>query len=189
MKRSYSSRTRKKIYIICVEGKETETQYIDFFKDNSNVCIKCFSCNGKTTPSSMLKFASKRWKNETSDERWLILDIDNNKKNDFEELLKWEKKGNNYLAFSNSSFEFWLVLHFEKPSNQLNVRECNKCLKKYLPDYEKHIYKYKNKFKKENISKAIKFAKEIERAYNAESNIFSRNGSTMYTLVEKLIDG
>lgn len=89
----------------------------------------------------MLKEArenSKEFKGK--DHYFIILDRDSWTDAHFQILQEWEAKNEkNHLIVSNVSFEYWLLLHFEKGDGVNSMDQCIKTLKKYVPDYDKGV--------------------------------------------------
>ncbi len=118
-----------------------------------------------------------------SDEAWLVVDKDQWTDNQLAELGRWAKKKVNYgMALSNPKFEYWLLLHFEDGKNA-TTSNCDKRLKKYLPDYDKTIDI--RKISTDMINDAIRRAKKRD---NPPCEDWPRGtGSTVYRLVEKIL--
>jgi ribosomal protein S15P/S13E len=192
-KRPYISKTRKfqkrhyrKICYICTEGEKTEPEYFSMFKKNG-LTVEIVPCNRKTNYDGIINKIDKILKYEKhfniTPEVWLVADIDNNKKEDFNKLQAWLIKNKCFSAISSPCFEYWLLLHFEEVKGRLNVNRCIKKLKKHVPNYNKGIDA--RRFYP-NVFVAIKRAGEIESP-NKDVPITERNGSTVYILVKRLI--
>jgi hypothetical protein len=171
----------KKVYFICTEG-ETEKQYFDQFK-GGNFTIKCFSCKGKT--KDVLQTIEKRCLAGKADFCWLVLDVDDHKSGYFDSLFEWKKgKITRGLAISNPCFEYWILLHYQKPTKTCNKPgDCIEQLNDHVA-YSKDISGIK--FDREAIDRAINFADQIE-SENKDRPITERNGSTVFQLVKDLI--
>ncbi|MDR0942390.1 MAG: RloB family protein [Holosporales bacterium] len=187
-RKSQKRKLRKISYAVCAEGEKTEIQYLNILKkQNNGIFIKIFSCRRKTTPEAILNTAKKRLENEEPNEIWLMLDVDDNKSKDFDNLFKWKMENieKNHLAISNPCFEFFLLLHYEKPKGQLTIKSCQGELKRHIPNYDKSTPE--GKFSLERIKEAIKRAEDIE-SENEDIKITERNGSTVYKLAKKVIE-
>jgi hypothetical protein len=120
----------------------------------------------------------------SGDEVWIVADKDNNDESDLTDVnSKCMRKGY-HLAVSNPCFEYWLLLHFEEGNDLSGIPECRKRLKRHLPHYEKsHIEINKIEPK---IPDAIRRAEVKDRPPCTDWP--RSNGSTVYKLVEKLMN-
>ncbi len=67
---------------------------------------------------------------------WCVCDVDQHPK--IREAIKLAEQKGVKMAISNPSFEFWLVLHFEKfTTTGIQQREILSRLKPQIPGYEK----------------------------------------------------
>jgi hypothetical protein len=185
--RPLGERRYRKLFVIAVEGENTEPQYFAIFKDWKLIIqIKCLKSKGKVSAQQILARMKNYLKQEglkDSDEAWLVVDKDSNSDERLEELFKWSCGKNNHgLALSNPKFEYWLLLHFEDGNNIATSAECSKRLKMYLPNYDKSIDT--GKFTPDTISEAIR------RARNRDNPPCSKwpcgVGTTVYKLVENI---
>ena len=120
---------------------------------------------------------------QKDDEAWLIIDKDQWKDEQLNELFQWSNLKKEYgIAVSNPLFEYWLLLHFDKGDKINSSHDCQFRLQRYLPDYDKRIDE--NKIKP-GISEAINRAKQKDNPRC--KNWPKRIGSTVYRLVEKLV--
>jgi hypothetical protein len=120
-----------------------------------------------------------------SDEAWLVVDKDQWHDGQLRELYEWSLKSDNYgFALSNPQFEYWLLLHFEKGAGISSSRDCTERLRRYLPDYDKHLDM--RRISTENIHDAISRAKIRD---NPPCKKWPRRigNTTVYRLVEKLV--
>ena len=91
-------------------------------------------------------------------------------------------KDNYRLGVSNPCFEYWLLLHFEDGDTVHSSKSIREQLRKYLPDYDKHIDENKVRYR---IKEAIFRAKQRD---NPPCKDWPRKtGTTVYRLVEILI--
>lgn len=185
-KRKEGFRPRKKLFVISTEGHETEPIYFSIF-NNEKVQIVPLNARGKGSTYKVLNRAREYLKEnrlEQGDELWLVVDKDENSSDQLQELLDFTKdKENHDLAVSNPRFEYWLLLHFEDGTG-VNKANCNEKLRKHLPNYEKSRLDVKKL--ESGIMDAIRRAKQkhIPEKLKWPDN----TGSTVYRLVEKLID-
>jgi len=113
------------LIIIFSEGEKTEKQYFesDLFGRSTRVQVKVFeTVNGKSAPKYVLE-RFKQYKKTTdvmsSDQFWLVLDVDRWPEKQLSEVCAEAIKGSHgaRLAISNPSFELWLYLHFNDWTN------------------------------------------------------------------------
>jgi hypothetical protein len=120
-----------------------------------------------------------------SDEAWLVVDKDQWKDEELEQLHTWSQGEDNYgFALSNPRFEYWLLLHFEDGTRIGSSRECATRLKRYVPDYDKNIDV--RKIKPDMIKNAIRRAKVRDNPPCAD---WPREfgSTTIYKLVENIL--
>lgn len=189
-KRKIATRPYKKVFYLFTEGYKTEPLYFQMLNKNySYVHIKIKSHQTKSDLLHILERAKKFFKEEKpqmeNSEIWLVADIDDRDKKQFDLLQKWVNEKNNcYLAISNPKFEYWLLLHFEKGNNVKSSKDCSTRLKQHMPNFEKRCLDEEKLLK--NIVMAISNAKEKYR--QCDENFFAGNCSTVYFLVEKIIE-
>lgn len=142
--RSCSTRLYRNIFFILMEGKETEPRYFRFLKKKCDTCvIRLLPHRTQNHPSQILERARKLIAKENlkkNDYVCIVVDIDNNKKEDIQTLIDWSREDTRFiLAISNPNFEFWLLHHFDKGDGISSKRECNERLQRYWPDIKKLI--------------------------------------------------
>ena len=73
------------------------------------------------------------------DQAWLVVDRNNWKKQDIDELAKWVAgdPGRRGLALSNPCFELWLLLHYEDAPVGASCRDYERKLRDHIADYGK----------------------------------------------------
>jgi len=183
------SRSYRKCFIISAEGKETEKIYFNMFKSrNATVDVQVVKkTNNKSAPQYILKEATRHVKKfgmRRGDEVWVVIDRDSWPDAELDWIFEECCRLKYNLAVSNPKFEYWLLLHFEDAKGVNSPKKVTERLKKYLPNYDKNNL---NVLKvKEGVHDAIKRAKLKDSPPTAKW--LSRTGSTVYKLVEKLID-
>jgi len=106
--------------LIITEGIETEANYFENMKRiindryrnreiQENYPIKVEG-KGRST-SVLVNEAIKRKSRENFSKVWVVFDKDDN--SDFDEAIKLAKENDIEVAWSNESFELWLLLHFQ----------------------------------------------------------------------------
>ena len=128
------SRNAKSIFIFC-EGIKREKQYFQYFQEidsRISVIIHPLRHDDDNSPRGLLEIAKNgvlhndEYKNpkydfsqETDDEVWIVIDIDEDKrdsrKSQIEEVIGFCKENINWnIALSNPCFEVWLYYHKSK---------------------------------------------------------------------------
>ncbi len=155
----------RKLFVIATEGAKTEPQYFEILRKlkSEQVTISIPEGKNKSDPENVLKRMKEHLKKEglkPSDEAWLVVDKDRWHDEQIEKLYEWTKRKKNYgLALSNPRFEYWLLLHFVD-GDIGSAHNIEKLLDTYLPNYSQTKAVDPQKFKPDNIEKAIARAKK-----------------------------
>lgn len=183
------------IYIIC-EGKETEILYFKHFRSR-NCLVDIIPISSKHKAAEHLVKHAKSlishadYYPEDGDQLWCVFDCDDNKDNELYEATEYAKKQDYHIAYSNPSFEYWYLLHFEKRNGHLN--DCNAVInilksKNYLENYEKNVDVFKELLPYQEG--AVTRARErVNRLRADRESIICRDSNpvtTVYELVEFL---
>lgn len=192
-KRLRGERPYKKLFIIATEGAKTEPEYFEIFNTQNNpdktIKVRCLSHRKDSAPEQVLQRMEKCIRKSSlrgGDDAWVVIDNDGWKQADIKKLYLWSQISSLYnrgFALSNPRFEYWLLLHFEE-GKDVNRKNCDERLRKYIPDYDKSI---KPKlFPQESIEQAIRRAK-LRDTPSCED--WPRGvGTTVYRLVEKILE-
>ncbi|MBN2413758.1 RloB domain-containing protein [candidate division KSB1 bacterium] len=176
-----------KLFIIATEGKETEKQYFDIFR-NSRVQVKILpACNGHSAPNWVIdrldEFA-KEYNLEGDDELWIMFDVDKWGVRKISQITRLGFQKGYGLAISNPCFEVWLFLHFTSlEQNLLTCQDFKSRLRQQLGSYNSarlHIIDFKN-----HIHDALIRAREID--INPGDRWPQNIGTHVYKVVEKII--
>ena len=188
-RRPPGKRRYRKLFLIATEGVKTEPQYFAIFNDRDSVVhVKCLRSKHHS-PTQVLKRMEDHLRRENllaSDEAWLVVDKDQWRDEELEQLHTWSQSADNYgFALSNPRFEYWLLLHFEDGTQIGSSRECTTRLKRYVPDYDKNIDV--RKIKPDMIKDAIRRAKLRDNPPCAD---WPRKfgSTTVYKLVENILN-
>ena len=100
----------KPLILIVCEGVNTEPSYFKQFRIASAI-IEPVGEGYNTI--SLVKRAMKFAKQKKYDQVWCVFDKDDFKDNDFNEAIRIAQTQNFGIAYSNQSFEYWLILHFD----------------------------------------------------------------------------
>lgn len=190
-RKSRPLRAIKKKYLIVSEGCVTEPEYfakIDKLTTDQ-IEVRCISSPGRSlSPCGILKRIEDLIREQTlfpSDEIWAVLDRDEWTIEQLGKLGGWgRKRRGRSIGMSNPKFEYWLLLHFEKPKKGLSANDCDAALQKYLPNYDKHV---RTEICMDQVRQAIARAKaqDVPRC-----EFFpEQNGSTVYRLLERIFAG
>jgi len=97
------------ILIVC-EGENTEPSYFNQFR-LSSATIKSVGEGYNTT--SLVKRAIILANEKQYEQVWCVFDKDDFAENDFNSAIQIAESQNFKVAYSNQSFEYWLILHFD----------------------------------------------------------------------------
>lgn len=189
--RSSPERSYRRRLVIGAEGRVTESRYFLMVEGlyPSSDCVLEFArtpSNNCSNPHEVLR-SLEHWMSENgpwkkNDESWLVVDKDNWKDAQLNELRTWTSRtdGGHYkrgLALSDPKFEYWLLLHFEDTS-AANSEDCTRKLKKHLPRYNKQIDDHD--FSQKRVQQAISRARQRDGRGSGAS-------TTVYKLVESIL--
>lgn len=144
--------------LIITEGTETEVNYFENMKKiinnryrnreiQENYPIKVEG-KGRST-SVLVNEAIKRKNRENFSKVWVVFDKDDN--SDFDKAIKLAKENNIEVAWSNESFELWLLLHFQ--DLKVGIKR------------EQYLSNLNNHFKNNNINNG-EYNKNIENIFD-----------------------
>lgn len=109
LERPVAELTEKPSILIVCEGKNTEPSYFKQFRITSaNVKSVGEGYNTVSLVNRALTLAQQ----EKYDQVWCVFDKDDFKDNDFNAAIQLADTNNFGVAYSNQSFEYWLILHF-----------------------------------------------------------------------------
>lgn len=97
------------ILIVC-EGENTEPSYFNQFR-LSSATIKSVGEGYNTT--SLVRRAIQLASDKQYDQVWCVFDKDDFAENDFNTAIQIAESQSFKVAYSNQSFEYWLILHFD----------------------------------------------------------------------------
>lgn len=183
------------IYIIC-EGKETETLYFKHFRSR-NCLVDIVPISSKHKAAEHLVKHAKSLISQADyypkdgDQLWCVFDRDDNKDHELQAAVEYAEKHGYKIAFSNPSFEYWYLIHFEKRNGYLKDSDTVIDILKsrgYLPNYEKSADVFSDLQEHQQV--AIQRAKERVEQLQRDSVVIisgdSNPATTVYELVEFL---
>ncbi|MFZ1730537.1 MAG: RloB family protein [Bacteroidota bacterium] len=176
--------------MIATEGQITEPQYFGLFNGSDTVVhIHCLKSRSRSSPRDVLQRMDTYLKGRRlrqNDKAWLVIDTDDWEPEQIQYLHAWAqqdpKRG---LAVSNPKFEYWLLLHFEEGAGIGTSRECTSRLRRYLPDYDKHVRA--QDFPRDSMRQAVARARLRD---NPPTMDWPRETgkTTVYKLVDLILD-
>ncbi len=137
----------------------------------------------ESNPESLIKYALKFQSDLLkNDELWIVLDMDNWTRKQFDELEKWEKQGENrFVAISRPCFEIWLVFHDQDPKDS-SKKACQRYFRENIARGTKGIRL--NWLTMEKVNDAVERAKA--RDLNKEDLVPANPTSRVYRLIENI---
>lgn len=194
-KRPSGKLDERKFFLIVTEGK-TESRYFEHFRSTTGPRIESVDKQDSRTrlveKAIELRGQYKKEKRYTKgDETWVVFDrdVDLGKPNDketFNRALELAYREDIQVAYSNDSFELWLLLHLQNISTPMHRKDIEKKLKSHLGGYTHgdDVFDRINS----NYSRAAKRAEQmLEEANENETNPVDANPSTtVHLLTEKL---
>ncbi len=201
VKRERRENTRKdkpsQILIVC-EGVETEPNYLNGLKAmleeecKKRMYIEVKGAGRCTT--SLVDYTSKlvRESSLVYNEIWCVFNKDDFA--DFDNAIKHSMKMGYMAAWSNESFELWLLLHFQYLDSQIGREDYNDKLSEIFNGFDIGIKKYDKNIKDiydivhqyGDERKAIRFAKKLEENSKDLSPSKSNPMTKMHELVTRI---
>ncbi len=189
--------------LVVSEGTKTEPYYIQCFAQKINDKYRRFSANprivvegtGRNT-IALYSFLEDNFSSKELAEYqqiWLMYDKDDFPKDRFDNAFfkaNSDKSHRFHAAWSNESFELWLLWHFQDYTSDTHRSEYIKSLKKYIPDYDKGIQEvFERIIAIGNVDEAVRRGKSQAQYYkefgiSTPSQMYAH--STVYELVEEL---
>ncbi len=201
LNRKYSERKENKIIFIFTEGTKTEPNYFESKKKeieeeirrkNIKIEVKGTACNTESLVDYAINFIGKEKIDLDIDECWVVFDKDSFDKH-FNAAINKATANNLKTAYSNQSFELWLLLHFiplvSALDNDTYIKKLTDNIRKQTGDkkikYTKALDVYSIVFA--NEKEAIKRAKKLLTENEEEPSFLKRNPcTTVHLLVESL---
>lgn len=188
------------ILIVC-EGENTEPSYFKQFR-LSSATIKAVGEGYNTT--SLVNRALQLANKGKYEQVWCVFDKDDFNNNSFNDAIKIAEANRFGVAYSNQSFEYWIILHFEDhqggnmPRIDYDIK-INKLLKPYNLKYEgnksklitEDIFQLLNDIDTDTGKERVKLAiKRAERNYNQFDHTnpaIEESSTTVFKLVSELL--
>jgi hypothetical protein len=109
LERPVAALTEKPSILIVCEGENTEPSYFNQFRITS---AKVKSVGEGYNTVSLVNRALALAHQGNYDQVWCVFDKDDFNDNDFNSAIQIAEANNFGVAYSNQSFEYWLILHF-----------------------------------------------------------------------------
>ncbi|AEK23994.1 MULTISPECIES: RloB family protein [Capnocytophaga] len=193
LKRTRATKGVGKTFLIVCEGKNTEPNYFNHFR-KPTIKAKGTGCN----TISLVGEAEKYSKQEDYDEVWCVFDKDDFSHKDFNQAITIAKTKSFKVAYSNESFEYWFVLHFEDhQGGAMSRRHYNAKINGYINPLgvfydgngDKKVSKEFFNLLKDRVQDAIGRAKRNYQIHedNGTTPANSNSSTTVYQLVEEIL--
>ncbi|OAZ03922.1 RloB family protein [Flavobacterium succinicans] len=188
------------ILIVC-EGENTEPSYFNQFR-LSSATVKSVGEGYNTT--SLVNRAIQLSNEKQYDQVWCVFDKDDFDENDFNNAIQIAEAQNFKVAYSNQSFEYWLILHFDDHQGGGMHRKdyndkINELLKPFGVTYEgngnkkvnEHFFElldgFDKKTKKKRIDLAITRATRNFNQFDHKNPAKEESSTTVFKLAEELL--
>ena len=123
------------------------------------------------------------------DHLWIVFDKDDFPDEHFNEAVFDAKRKNIEAAYSNESFELWLLLHFEFLNSAIGRNQYADKLNKYMGVYKKSEPDiYRKVSEAGNESEAILRAKKLFDSYDHNSPAKENPSTRVHLLIEALLE-
>lgn len=196
-RRPYSSKVRKKRFLLYCEGEATEPEYFVGFARylrSSLIEVKVADERGKD-PKRLVELAkaardsarrAARRAGDDSlkyDEVWCVFDGSEHAR--LGEAIDQGLANSIGLAVSNPSFELWILVHFQDQYSFISVENAYDLVRRYITDYDKHV----NFAKLEGKGcDAVKRARRMEATARRNGRWFDNPSTAVWQLVARLCD-
>ena len=182
-------KNRQSLMVFC-EG-ETEEGYFTGFRVRAKTMKGGSALTVVEESIRWIKYhnASKR-----IDQFWVVFDKDESTDEEFNQAIRKAEENGLRVAYSNESFELWILMHFEHVSSEISRKEYETLIKK-------HIYWYRTREKGRQQGKklfdhisgltnvAIKNAKErFSKVGDHRNPAGEVSSTTVFRLVKLLIE-
>ncbi len=185
---------KPRILVVC-EGKNTEPQYLNGFKNacrNPRVDIEIPKFQGVPKPlvneaKRLKKKADTAAKKERDDNLkydavWAVFDVDVHPH--ISEAQQMAQASGIELAISNPSIELWLLLHFRASPGMKDRKVLTSLLKSHVEDYDKHV-DYARHYK-DGYEKAVTRAKALDKLADAANSPGCNPTTGVHKLTESI---
>jgi hypothetical protein len=131
-------RVEQKAVLIALEDTKSSKYYFQaLLKDKKFTGYVEFAKNIGSNPKKVLEALEKHKEENIKtifEKEWIVIDRDSFPNNDFFGTIETARKKNICVAFSNESYELWILLHFESVNGNTSRKDLNSRLKKIFLD-------------------------------------------------------
>jgi hypothetical protein len=202
LKRAVAKLTEKPTILIVCDGKNTEPSYFNQFRVSS-ATVKTIG-EGYNTTSLVNRAIQYAGFPKKYDYVWCVFDKDSFDDSKFNDAIRLAKAEGFDVAYSNQSFEYWLILHFHDHQggrmhrNDYNEK-INKSLKPYHVTYDgKGSKEITDKFfdvlngidektGRKRVDLAIARAERIYKQLDHSNPAREESSTTVFRLVKELL--
>lgn len=200
--RPAATRSLRQRFLIVCEGEKTEPDYFNYLRRHfrlTTVEVKIVKAAGNTL--QLVEKAYSLAQQDTYDHIWVVFDKDDFPPDRFNQAIAKARQLGYGAAYSNQSFEYWLLLHFEDhqggpmPRSDY-LQKLNHCLKPHgLSLHAKglspacfHLLVEAPVGQQETrMVVAITRAKGILRRHEGKAPADAESSTTVFELVEQLL--
>jgi hypothetical protein len=196
---------RQRFLIVC-EGLNTEPDYFNQFRQYFRMtAIEIIAVGGAGETIRVVERAQIEAKSNHFDHIWVVFDKDDFPSDNFDNAIKKAEAAGFGVAYSNQSFEYWLILHFENhQGGAMHRDQYIEKLNDYLSNF-KVAFDWKGskkissnlfdvlmdkdaKIGESRLHLAIKRSEKVfEFHQNAPSPAFAESSTTVFKLVQALL--
>jgi hypothetical protein len=193
-RRTESLVQRKKILVVC-QGTKTEKYYFRGMNFTNKPTVICQNLNPlKLVEWTISQKESKENQGQKYNSVWCIFDKDESTDDEIDNARRKAEENSIKIGYSNISFEYWLLLHFEYKRPQ--VRNANEYKKILDPYFQKNFKKDYNKIDPDigyllssRKAIAIKNGKTLMKELNMELDKYKCSPFTnIHELIQELMD-
>ena len=188
------------ILIVC-EGKNTEPSYFRQFR-LSSATIEAVGEGHNTV--SLIKRAKQLEGEKQYDQIWCVFDKDKFSNNVFNKAIRQAQNRGYGIAYSNQSFEYWLILHFnDHQGGGMDRKDYNEKINKLIEpfqvtydgegskiiteDFFALLDGKDEKTGKERVDLAIQRAEKIDSRLSHTNPAKEESSTTVFKLVKELL--
>ncbi|MFT4071517.1 MAG: RloB family protein [Dysgonamonadaceae bacterium] len=201
LERPLAELEEKPLILIVCEGENTEPSYFNQFRlSSATVRSVGEGYNTISLVDRAIKLAGEKEYNQV----WCVFDKDDFSEDDFNEAIRIAEANNFGVAYSNQSFEYWLILHLDDHQGAGMHRrsynnKINGLLKPFGITYEGNSNKKVSedffelldgtdaKTKKKRIGLAIERARRNFNRLDHNNPAKEESSTTVFRLVEELL--
>lgn len=196
-------RTSIERILIVSEGENTEIAYFNSIKANiqeryqANLIVDKVDIESKGIgrgTMAVVNYALKSRNRHTYSDVWVVIDKDDFP--DFDEAIREAEKQGLSVAWSNSSFELWFLLHFQHVSSGLDNKQLVHKLTSHLNEKgiiqtnytksDKILYSDLNEGIQQAMQRSEKLL-ETHKEHSITQPSRMNPGTTVYKLLDKLL--